>query len=127
MSNFYPTQLRSFVNKLHGFSQTTVKVSPLSGTLDAGPRQTIVVSLPPNSLILPESFTMWARATTSGALQNPVPNQPGAALANATPVVGPTVQLPNNAESLIKAWHSQPTASIWTLDLLDCTTNFSTF
>ena len=58
-SNFYPTQLRSFVNKLHGFSQTTVKLTPLSGTLSAGPRQTITVSLPPNSLILPENFTMW--------------------------------------------------------------------
>ena len=102
-SNFYPTQLRSFVNKLHGFSQTTVKLTPLSGTLSAGPRQTITVSLPPNSLILPESFTMWARATTSGNLQNPVPNLPGTILAAATAATTPTVQLPNNAESLIQS------------------------
>jgi hypothetical protein len=103
MSNFYPTQLRSFVNKLHGYSQTTVKLSPLSGALSAGPRQTIVVSLPPNSLILPESFTMWARAQTSGSPQIPTPNQPGTTLATAVPVTGCVVQLPNNAESLIQS------------------------
>jgi hypothetical protein len=103
MSNYYPTQLRSFVNKLHGYSQTTVKLSPLSGALSAGPRQTVVVSLPPNSLILPESFTMWARAQTSGAMQVPQPNQPGTTLAAATPVTGVVVQLPNNAESLIQS------------------------
>jgi hypothetical protein len=103
MSNYYPTQFRSFVNKLHGYSQTTVKLSPLSGALSAGPRQTVVVSLPPNSLILPESFTMWARAQTSGALQAPVPNQPGTTLAAAAPVSGVVVQLPNIAESLIQS------------------------
>ena len=102
-SNFYPTQLRSFVNKLHGFSQTTVKLTPLSGTLSAGPRQTITVSLPPNSLILPENFTMWARATTSGRLQVPVPNLPGALPGAAVLAATPTVQLPNNAESLIQS------------------------
>jgi hypothetical protein len=102
MSNYYPTQLRSFVNKLHGFSQTTVKLSPLSGTLNAGPRQTVVVALPPNSLILPESFTMWARAQTSGAMQVPTPNVPGSALP-ATVATCPTVQLPTNAESLIQS------------------------
>jgi len=101
MSNFYPTQLRSFVNKLHGFGQSTVKLSPLSGTLNAGPRQTIVVSLPPNTLILPESFTMWARATTSGALQAPPPSLPGSAAVGTQIAVTPVVQLPNNAESLI--------------------------
>jgi hypothetical protein len=102
MSNYYPTQLRSFVNKLHGFSQTTVKLSPLSGTLNAGPRQNVVVSLPPNSLILPESFTMWARAQTSGSMQNPIPNVPGGA-APGVPATSPTVQLPCNAESLIQS------------------------
>jgi hypothetical protein len=102
MSNYYPTQLRSFVNKLHGFSQTTVKLSPLSGTLNAGPRQTVVVSLPPNSLILPESFTMWARAQTSGSMQVPNPNVPGAA-GPGVPATSPTVQLPCNAESLIQS------------------------
>jgi hypothetical protein len=117
MSNFYPTQLRSFVNKLHGYSlrsfvnklhgysQTTVKLSPLSGALSAGPHQTIVVSLPPNSLILglPESFTLWARAQTSGSPQIPTPNQPGTTLAAAVPTTGCVVQLPNNAESLIQS------------------------
>jgi hypothetical protein len=102
MSNFYPIQLRSFVNKLHSFSQTTVKLSPLSGTLNAGPRQTVVVSLPLNSLFLPESFTMWARAQTSGSMQVPTPNLPGSA-APGTPATGPTVQLPTNAESLIQS------------------------
>jgi len=105
-SNFYPTQLRSFVNKLHGFSQTTVKLSPLSGTLNAGPRSTVVVSLPPNSLILPESFTLWARATTSGSLQTvggAAVNLPGNTAAAATPATHPVVALPNNAESLIKS------------------------
>jgi len=103
-SNFYPTQLRSFVNKLHGFSQTTVKLSPLSGTLNAGPRQTVVVSLPPNSLILPESFTLWARATTSGSLQTvggTAVSKPAAT--TAMPATNPTVALPNNAESLIQS------------------------
>jgi hypothetical protein len=102
MSKYYPTQLRSFVNKLHGFSQTTVKLSPFSGTLNAGPRQTVVVALPPNSLILPESFTMWARAQTSGAMQDPAPNLPGSALP-AIVATGPCVQLPTNAESLIQS------------------------
>jgi hypothetical protein len=105
MSNYYPTQLRSFVNKLHGFSQTTVKLSPLSGTLNAGPRQTVVtvvVTLPPNSLILPESFTMWARAQTSGSMQVPTPNLLGSALPTIV-ATGPCVQLPTNAESLIQS------------------------
>jgi hypothetical protein len=102
MSNFHPTQLRSFVNKLHGFSQTTVKLSPLSGTLNAGPRQTVVVALPPNSLILPESLTMWARAQTSGALQVPTPNVPATTIPG-TLATSPTVQLPTNAESLIQS------------------------
>jgi hypothetical protein len=46
---------------------------------------------------------MWARAQTSGNLQNPVPNQPGTTLALAVPVTGVVVQLPNNAESLIQS------------------------
>jgi len=96
-SNFYPTQLRSFVNKLHGFSQTTVKLSPLSGTLNAGPRSTVVVSLPPNSLILPESFTLWARATTSGSLQT---------------VGGTAVNLPGNNTAAVPATHPAPKSSL---------------
>jgi hypothetical protein len=88
MSNYYPIQLRSFVNKLHGYSQTTAKLSTLSGALSAGPRQTVVVSFPPNSLILPESFTMWARAQTSGAMQ----------------VLNPT--------SLVKLWQRQPQSAV---------------
>jgi hypothetical protein len=46
---------------------------------------------------------MWARAQTSGALQAPVPNQPGTTLAAAVPVSDVVVQLPNNAESLIQS------------------------
>jgi hypothetical protein len=75
-------------------------MSPLSGTLNAGPRRAVVVALPPNSLNLPESLTMWARATTSGTMQNPIPNIPGSTLP-ARLATSPTVQLPNNAESLI--------------------------
>jgi hypothetical protein len=44
---------------------------------------------------------MWARAQNSGAMQVPVPNLPGAAAPGA-PALGPTVQLPCNAESLIQ-------------------------
>jgi hypothetical protein len=102
LSNYYPTQLRPFVNKVHGFSQTTVKLSPLSGTLNAGPRQTVVVALPPNSLIFPKSFTMWARAQTSGSMQVPTRNVPATVIPG-TLATSPCVQLPTNAESLIQS------------------------
>jgi hypothetical protein len=46
---------------------------------------------------------MWARATTSGRLQTPPPNLPGAQAAAAVVATSPTVQLPNNAESLIQS------------------------
>lgn len=104
-ASYYPTQLRSFVQRLHGYSQTTVKLTPLNGLLWVAPKQTVTVSLPPNSLVLPDSFTMWARAETKGALLYNGANAnlvPGGTPATAgQSYQNPCVQLPQNAESFI--------------------------
>ena len=84
--SFIPSNLKSFVNKLESYSAQTVKMVPLAGRLDAGPRSQISVDLPPAAAVLPDTFTMWARLTTSGA---------GIAGAN------PTVLPPQHVESLL--------------------------
>lgn len=98
--SYYPQNLKSFLNRLEGFSSQTVKMVPLAGRLDAGPRSQITVELPPASLIMPDTFTMWGKLTTSGvgfpagAGNNPL-GQAGATV--------PTVLPPVNVESLINS------------------------
>jgi len=95
---FYPQNLKSFVNRLEGYSAQTVKMVPLAGRLDAGPRSQITVELPPASLIMPDTFTMWGKLTTTGT---------GFTVAAASPTgaapTNPTVLPPVNVESLINS------------------------
>jgi hypothetical protein len=95
---FYPQNLKSFINRLEGYSAQTVKMVPLAGRLDAGPRSQITVELPPASLIMPDTFTMWGKLTTTGTGYTVAGLSPtGAAPTN------PTVLPPVNVESLINS------------------------
>jgi len=95
---FYPQNLKSFVNRLDGYSAQTVKLVPLAGRLDAGPRSQITVELPPAALIMPDSFTMYGKLTTTGTGYTVAASSPtGAAPTN------PTVLPPVNVESLINS------------------------
>ena len=84
--SYMPQNLKNFVSRMEGYSAQTLKMVPLAGRLDAGPRSQISVDLPPAAAVLPDTFTMWAKLTTSGA---------GLAGAN------PTVLPPQKVQSLL--------------------------
>ena len=98
--SYYPQNLKHYVNRLAGYSSTTVKLSPLAGKVNATPRSTISVSLPPSSIVLPQTFTMWFKGLTSGTTTSGTGT--------------PTVLFPQNIESVISSL--QVTANSLPLD-----------
>lgn len=89
---YYPSNLKSYVNRLANYSAQTIRIFPQAGVLNAGPRQTISVNLPPSALVLPSTFTMWAQGTTTAT-----------GITNSGTTASPTCIFPQNFESLISS------------------------